>query len=251
MLLVQESQQRLKIAFWPIVQVDFSPTFLSWIFFLHMSDFFFPNVLIVSFVSPVFSISTLNYFNLCCQLVWSACQHQIAYILIFCIKQQLRGNYVLSYLKIQVKRFSLIIIPVTPSQWQGWGEWAQCSTSCGKGTKIRARACSKSDGSCPGEPTDTKYCLVVDCPGCAFCKIPFLSGPSLIIDCLTMSITDSCCWDFKSVILMRLLLAKIPTRYNPLKLLFLLSMAGTSWQSCWQQEKLSTDGKTCQSSNSS
>ena len=91
MLLVQESQQRLKIAFWPIVQVDFSPTFLSWIFFLHMSDFFFPNVLMVSFVSPVFSISTLNYFNLCCQLVWSACQHQIAYILKFCIKQLLRG----------------------------------------------------------------------------------------------------------------------------------------------------------------
>ena len=60
-------------------------------FFLHMSAFFFPNVLIVSFVSPVFSISTLNYFNLCCQLVWSACQHQIAYILKFCIKQLLRG----------------------------------------------------------------------------------------------------------------------------------------------------------------
>ena len=100
---------------------------------------------------------------------------------------------VLSYLKIQVKRFSLIFIPVTPSQWQGWGEWAQCSTSCGKGTRIRARACNKSDGSCPGEPTDTKYCLVVDCPGCAFCKIPFLSDTSLIIVCLAVSVTDSCC----------------------------------------------------------
>ena len=97
--------------------------------------------------------------------------------------------------------FTDLIIPVTPSQWQRWGEWAQCSTSCGKGTKIRARACNKSDGSCPGEPTDTKYCLVVDCPGCAFCKIPFLSGPSLIIVCLAVSVTDSCCWDFQSVIL--------------------------------------------------
>ena len=131
---------------------------------------------------------------------------------------------VLSYLKIQIKRFSLIFIPVTPSQWQGWGEWshcslscgngariraracigghgscsgewtetkdclldkcpvvigkwqewgpwAQCSATCGKGARIRARPCSKNDGSCPGEPTETKDCLVAECPGSPFCSI--------------------------------------------------------------------------------
>ena len=159
---------------------------------------FFPHVCL--FFLQTFSLSFLFPCVLCIHFALfqslvsiSACQHQIAYILKFSIKQVLRRNNDLSYLKIQVKRFSLIIIPVTPSQWQGWGEWAQCSTSCGKGTKIRARACSKSDGSCQGEPTDTKYCLVVDCPGCAFCKIPFLSNPSLIIVCLAVSVTDSSC----------------------------------------------------------
>ena len=144
---------------------------------------FFPHVCL--FFLQTFSLSFLFPCVLCIHFALfqslvsiSACQHQIAYILKFSIKQQLRGNDVLFYLKIQVKRFSLIIIPVTPSQWQGWGEWAQCSTSCGKGTKIRARACSKSDGSCPGEPTETKGCLVAECPGFPFCSITYFDFPS-------------------------------------------------------------------------
>ena len=61
--------------------------------------------------------------------------------------------------------------PVKTSKWQEWGEWAKCSTTCGKGTNIRARACDKNGGSCPGEPTETKDCLVAECPGFPFCSI--------------------------------------------------------------------------------
>ena len=61
--------------------------------------------------------------------------------------------------------------PVIIGKWQEWGEWAKCSTTCGKGTNIRARACSKNDGSCPGKPTETKDCLVAECPGSPFCSI--------------------------------------------------------------------------------
>ena len=49
--------------------------------------------------------------------------------------------------------------PVIIGKWQEWGPWAQCSTTCGKGAKIRARPCSKNDGSCPGEPQRPKIAL--------------------------------------------------------------------------------------------
>ena len=68
--------------------------------------------------------------------------------------------------------------PVIIGKWQEWGAWAQCSTTCGKGTQIRARACSKNDGSCPGEPTETKGCLVAECPGFPFCSITYFDFPS-------------------------------------------------------------------------
>ena len=54
---------------------------------------------------------------------------------------------------------------IVEKEWQGWSEWSKCSSSCGKGLKIRARACSKGDGSCSGEPTETTDCLVDACPG--------------------------------------------------------------------------------------
>ena len=61
--------------------------------------------------------------------------------------------------------FNHIPGPVKPSKWQKWGPWSHCSTTCGKGHRVRARACSGSHGSCPGEPTETKDCLLTDCPG--------------------------------------------------------------------------------------
>ena len=82
--------------------------------------------------------------------------------------------------------------PVIIGKWQEWGAWAQCSTTCGKGTQIRARACSKNDGSCPGEPTETKDCLVAECPG-----FPLYSNTCLILhysrtsNCYSNSISTS------------------------------------------------------------
>ena len=59
------------------------------------------------------------------------------------------------------------------SEWQEWGEWSVCSTSCGRGSKIRARTCSGDIGTCLGERTETKDCQEAKCPGCLFCSFPF------------------------------------------------------------------------------
>ena len=63
------------------------------------------------------------------------------------------------------------------SEWQEWGEWSICSTSCGKGSKIRARTCSGDIGTCLGEHTETKDCQEAKCPGCLFCTFPSSKSP--------------------------------------------------------------------------
>ena len=55
------------------------------------------------------------------------------------------------------------------NEWQKWGEWSVCSTSCDKGSKIRARPCSGRLGTCLGERTETKDCQEAKCPGCPSC----------------------------------------------------------------------------------
>ena len=55
------------------------------------------------------------------------------------------------------------------TEWQEWGDWSQCSVSCGKGAEIRARACSQPDvaGSqiCSGDLTETRECNLDECTG--------------------------------------------------------------------------------------
>ena len=55
------------------------------------------------------------------------------------------------------------------AKWQEWGEWSQCSTPCGQGSQIRARACSEPSfgGSeqCCGNPTETRECSSAECAG--------------------------------------------------------------------------------------
>ena len=51
-----------------------------------------------------------------------------------------------------------------------------CSTSCGKGSKIRARTCSGEIGTCLAESTETKDCQENKCPGCLFCSFLFLTS---------------------------------------------------------------------------
>ena len=84
-----------------------------------------------------------------------------------CRDQRVLCNCVSRLFPLHSSLFLLYIISgsVKPSEWQEWNEWSKCSSSCGKGLKIRARACSGRQGSCQGEPTETKDCFMVECPG--------------------------------------------------------------------------------------
>ena len=93
----------------------------------------------------------------------------------------------------------IILIPEEPSKWQAWGPWTRCSTSCGTGSKIRARACSKNDGSCPGESTEAKDCRVQNqdrCPSSHFLHFYRTQVRSLPV---TRSVSHSYFWDFTDV----------------------------------------------------
>ena len=63
--------------------------------------------------------------------------------------------------------YILFVIPesIKPSdsEWYEWGPWSECTVSCGKGLKVRVRACSGSHGSCPGSsrrPTNALMIIV-------------------------------------------------------------------------------------------
>ena len=56
---------------------------------------------------------------------------------------------------------------MVPAQWQDWGEWSECTATCGEGLNIRARACfdpeSERNHNCPGSPTQVKKCEEAEC----------------------------------------------------------------------------------------
>ena len=54
---------------------------------------------------------------------------------------------------------------VTATEWQLWGDWSQCTASCGEGRRVRGRACSALDGQCLGDSTEDEVCKVEECPG--------------------------------------------------------------------------------------
>ena len=46
-----------------------------------------------------------------------------------------------------------------PTQWEEWGSWSKCTSSCGGGSKVRIRGCPTEPASaCDGDPTETATC---------------------------------------------------------------------------------------------
>ena len=53
-------------------------------------------------------------------------------------------------------------IAAVAAKWQEWGQWSECSVSCGQGSKLRVRTCSGAlfggDENCPGHSTEAGVC---------------------------------------------------------------------------------------------
>ena len=76
--------------------------------------------------------------------------------------------------------------PDNEAEWQQWGQWSPCSSSCGEGTRMRARPCSNPNEQCPGDSTEAESCMVSEeCPGnCQVvqyvkCILPSISNKAL------------------------------------------------------------------------
>ena len=56
-----------------------------------------------------------------------------------------------------------------PAEWESWGQWSHCSTSCGNGSRVRGRGCSEpafgGNDQCPGNSTEVEDCVSAECPG--------------------------------------------------------------------------------------
>ena len=49
--------------------------------------------------------------------------------------------------------------------WAGWGEWTECSATCGGGERARTRLClAGAGGECEGEAGQTETCNTAACP---------------------------------------------------------------------------------------
>ncbi|XP_063690486.1 uncharacterized protein LOC134823063 [Bolinopsis microptera] len=53
--------------------------------------------------------------------------------------------------------------------WSNYGDWSECSKTCGRGSQTRTRTCTNpapahGGADCPGESTETKSCNTQDCP---------------------------------------------------------------------------------------
>ena len=56
-----------------------------------------------------------------------------------------------------------------PAEWESWGQWSHCSTTCGNGSRVRGRGCSEpafgGNEQCPGNSTQLEDCMAFECPG--------------------------------------------------------------------------------------
>ena len=65
-----------------------------------------------------------------------------------------------------------ILCPEQTREWNKWNSWSECSSTCGTGTKFRARVCSgeiameEGGVQCPGESSEKAECVNDEaCPG--------------------------------------------------------------------------------------
>ncbi|VDL70721.1 unnamed protein product [Nippostrongylus brasiliensis] len=47
--------------------------------------------------------------------------------------------------------------------WSDWGEWSECSATCGQGNQTRARTC-ESGSDCSGSSREMRFCQLASCP---------------------------------------------------------------------------------------
>ena len=54
------------------------------------------------------------------------------------------------------------------AEWEAWGQWSECSVSCGQGSKIRTRECSEPAVNnielCDGNALELEDCQSIECP---------------------------------------------------------------------------------------
>ena len=66
---------------------------------------------------------------------------------------------------------ALICFLIVDGNWNSWGEWGDCSVTCGDGVKTRIRTCTNpppTDGGkeCVGDSSsETSACSTTNCPG--------------------------------------------------------------------------------------
>ena len=76
-----------------------------------------------------------------------------------------------SYLSRIIKHFFLLVdysfLLAIDAEWRPWGQWSQCTATCGNGTQVRARACGEAkyggDEVCHGDSSEVQECSVADC----------------------------------------------------------------------------------------
>lgn len=69
----------------------------------------------------------------------------------------------------EVQRCNEVPCDKMMAKWSEWGQWNDCSASCGGGARIRFRYCKKPSSStvrssCPGKRYAVQLCNVQDCP---------------------------------------------------------------------------------------